>query len=73
MIAGKLDVCYRGALPATVVKTDALTTIEVTRPVPGCESFRYTIRNDGSGGYKEVQQGEEWVRSRLDHDLTPKR
>ena len=72
MIAGRVDVCYRGALPATVVKTPELTTIEVTQPVPGCEAFRYTIRNDGSGGYKEIRTDERWVRERFDHGLTPK-
>ena len=72
MIAGRVDVCYRGVLPATVSKTEELTTIEVTQPVPGCEQFRYTIRNDGSGGYKEILEGEQWRRTRFDHGLTPK-
>ena len=73
MIAGKVDVCYRGALPAVVNKTEELTTIEVSQPVPGCEAFRYTIRNDGSGGFKEVLEGEQWRRTRFDHGLTPKK
>ena len=73
MIAGKVDVCYRGALTAVVAKTEELTTIEVTKPVPGCESFRYTIRNDGSGGYKEILEGEQWRRTTFDHGLTPKK
>eukprot|EP01036_Dinobryon_divergens_P005432 gene5432-7183_t len=71
MNAGTLDICYRGDLPAMVTKTDDLTTIEVQQTVPGCESFRYTIRNDGSGGIKEIQQGDRWLKSRLDHGLTP--
>ncbi len=71
MIAGKVDICYRGALPATVTRTDALTVIEVTQPVTGCEEFRYTIRNDGSGGFKETKIGDRWVKSRFDHGLTP--
>lgn len=71
MTAGRVDVCYRGALPAAVARTDELTTIEVTQPVPGCEEFRYTIRNDGSGGFKETKVGERWVKSRYDHGLTP--
>ena len=72
MIAGAVDVCYRGALPASVTKTDDTTTIEVTQPITGCEEFRYVIRNDGSGGYKEVRRGERWARSTFDHGLTPK-
>jgi hypothetical protein len=75
LAAGRTDVCYRGNLPATVTKTEELTVIEVTQPVPGCEQFRYTIRNDGSGGFKETRTGERWVRNpaRFDNDLTPKR
>lgn len=71
MIAGRVDVCYRGGLPAKVTKTDEITFIEVTQPVPGCESFRYTIRNDGSGGFKETLVGERWVKSTFEHGLTP--
>ena len=71
MIAGRVDVCYRGGLPAKVTKTDETTFIEVTQPVPGCESFRYTIRNDGSGGFKETLVGERWVKSTFEHGLTP--
>jgi hypothetical protein len=71
MFAGQVDVCYRGALPAAVTRTDELTVIEVTQPVPGCEVFRYTIRNDGSGGFKEVRLGDAWRKSRFDHGLTP--
>ena len=71
MIAGGLDVCYRGPLPATVTKTDETTTIEVSQPVSGCEQFRYVIRNDGSGGHKELRRGENWAKSSWDHGLTP--
>jgi len=71
MIAGRVDVCYRGGLPAKVTKTDETTFIEVTQPVPGCEAFRYTIRNDGSGGFKETLVGDRWVKSRFEHGLTP--
>ena len=71
MVAGNLDVCYRGALPVTLTKTDVITTIEVQQAVTGCEEFRYTIRNDGSGGFKEVRHGDRWVKSRFDHGLTP--
>lgn len=72
MFAGRVDVCYRGGLPAVVTRSDELTVIEVTQPVPGCEEFRYTIRNDGSGGFKEVRTGSEaWRRSTFDHGLTP--
>ncbi len=71
MTAGSLDVCYRGALPATVTKTAETTVIEVEQVVAGCEQFRYTIRNDGSGGVKEIRHGDRWVKNRFDHGLTP--
>ena len=69
--AGNPGICYRGELPATVTRTDELTTIEVTQPIPGCEEFRYYIKNDGSGGYKETRTGDRWFKSRFDHGLTP--
>lgn len=72
MSAGRVDICYRGVLPANVSKTEELTIIEVTQPIPGCEVFRYTIRNDGSGGFKEIMEGDRWRRSSFDHGLTPK-
>lgn len=71
MIAGAIDVCYSGALPVKVTRTDATTTIEVEQPVAGCEEFRYVINNDGSGGIKETRRGERWFKSRFDHGLTP--
>ena len=71
MIAGAVDVCYRGALPVNVTKTDETTTIEVIQAVSGCEEFRYIIRNDGSGGIKQIKRGERWVENKFDHGLTP--
>jgi hypothetical protein len=71
MVAGAVDVCYRGALPVMVAKTDATTTIEVEQAVSGCEEFRYVINNDGSGGIKEIRRGERWAKSRFDHGLKP--
>ena len=71
MIAGRLDVCYNNELPAVVTRTADETLIEVTKVVPGCEEFRYTIKNDGSGGFKETKVGERWRKSRFDHGLTP--
>ena len=72
--AGRTDICYRGALPATVTRTDETTIVEVSQPMTGCEqSFRYVIRNDGSGGVRETRVGEKWVASKFDYDLTPKK
>ena len=68
--AGTTDVCYRGMLPAQVTRTETTTTIEVNQPVPGCDQFRYIIRNDGSGGSKEIKSGDRWVKA-FDPGLTP--
>ncbi len=71
MIAGSVDACLRGELPATVTKTDTTTIIEPQQALAGCESFRYVIRNDGSGGRREVKRGDAWVNDTFDHGLTP--
>ena len=71
MMAPNQSVCYGNDLPATITRTPETTLIEVSRVIPGCEEFRYTIQNDGSGGMKETKTGERWVKSRFDHGLTP--
>ncbi len=71
--AGFIEACYSGALPATVSRTDTQTVIEVPPRMPGCEHYRYVIRNDGSGGARETKRGDGWVNGRFDHDLTAKK
>lgn len=71
--AGFIETCYAGALPATVTRTDTQTVIEVPPKMPGCEHYRYVIRNDGSGGTRELKRGDGWVAARLDNDLTAKK
>jgi len=71
LMAPQLDVCYHAPLPAEVERTDATTTITVEQPVQGCDVFRYIIRNDGSGGTKEVMRGGKWKPDGFDHGLTP--
>ena len=71
VFAGRMDACWRTALPATVTKNDDTTVIEVAHPMTGCDSIRLTIRNDGSGGFRENKNGERWVKSKFDFDLTP--
>ena len=72
MIAGGVDVCYRGAIPVNVEHGAGTTVVTSKQPVTGCEDFRYRIRDDGSGGTKEVRQpGGEWRNSPFDHGLRP--
>ncbi|CAN5907373.1 hypothetical protein BH11PSE13_BH11PSE13_32940 [soil metagenome] len=73
MVAGGTDACLRGDIPATVTKTDAVTTVELQPAMSGCEQIRYVIKIDGSGGDREVKQGEKWVRDTWDHGLTLKK
>ena len=69
---GGKDPCFsRGFMPAKVERTAELTTITVSPTVSGCEEFRYTVKNDGSGGVKHTLRSEKWVRSPFDHGLTP--
>src|SRR5664279_1556472 len=72
VIAGNQDACLRGEVPALVTKTDATTTIELEL-IPGCDPTRYVIRNDGSGGIREIKRNERWVNDTFDHGLTPKK
>lgn len=71
MSAGRVDLCLRGSIPAVVSKTDDTTIIEVMPVAPGCDVFRYVIRNDGSGGRRENKVGERWINDGFDHGLTP--
>lgn len=72
VVPGKGDPCIsRGSLPAEVEKSDATTIITVKPLLADCESFRYVIRNDGSGGVKQKKHGDTWVDDGWDHGLTP--
>ena len=72
VIAGGQDACLRSEVPAIVTRTDATTTIELEL-ITGCDPTRYVIRNDGSGGIREVKRNERWVNDTFDHGLTLKK
>jgi hypothetical protein len=72
-IAGAMDACRRAELAAQVVRSDSEITIEPEVPMAGCERWRLVIRSDGSGGRREVWRVEQWVDTRWDHGLTPKK
>lgn len=72
--AGRGDPCIsQRELPAEVQRTEQITTVTVTPPLAGCEPFRYLIRNDGSGGVRQIRRNERWVDDGFDHGLTPKK
>ena len=71
IVGGPESLCLRGEMPARVTRTEATTTIEPTFPLPDCEPFRLVIRNDGSGGERQVKRGESWVSGKTDPGLKP--
>ncbi len=73
MVAGAVDACRRGEMPAQVTHTDAETIIEPEVALAGCERWRVVIRNDGSGGRREVWRGDAWKDTGWDHGLTPRK
>lgn len=72
-VAGTMDICRKGDQPATVSRTDATTTIEPAVSLSGCEKYRLVIKNDGSGGHREVWRNEAWKDTGWEHGLTPKK
>ena len=56
-----------------VAKTEASLIITVEPRMLGCEEIRFVIRNDGSGGQREVKKGEAWVWDGFKQVLTPKK
>jgi hypothetical protein len=73
LTAGSVDICLRGELAVAVEKTGETTIITVPPPVTGCEEIRYVIKNDGSGGTRQVKRGDAWVNDRFEHLLTLKK
>ncbi len=71
--AGRLNTCYQTELKATVTKTDATTIITIVPRLTGCEEVRFVIRNDGTGGQRELKTGVDWVWDGLDRRLTPRK
>lgn len=70
MVAGAVDACRRGEMPAQVTRGEGTITIEPELAMAGCERWRVVIRADGSGGRREVWRNDQWVDSRWDHGLT---
>jgi hypothetical protein len=62
MYAGNnVDKCVDGEINAAIAKTAETTTITTEPRVVGCPEMRFVIKNDGSGGHKEMKRGDEWV------------
>ncbi len=71
---GRGDPCFsQGDLPAEVQRGAEVLTVTVTPTLSGCQPFRYLIRNDGSGGVRQIQREGRWVDDGFDHGLTPQK
>ncbi len=73
LLAGRVTKCFSGAIESKVEKTADTTIITVRRDLRGCGSARFVIRNDGSGGRREVLRDGKWVWDGLERGLTPKK
>ena len=70
MYAGRVNMCFSGDIEAKVTKTPETLTIVVRRDLRGCGSARFVLKNDGSGGRREIIQSGKWVWDGLERGLT---
>ena len=69
MVFPHQEFCSQGVLDATAIRTDTTTTITVTPRVQGCDEIRFVIKNDGTGGRRELKKGSDWVWDGFDRGL----
>jgi hypothetical protein len=68
---GRLNDCWaRQELKAQVTKTVEATTITVAPAMIGCEEIRFVIKNDGTGGVRQIKNGGDWADDGFERDLT---
>ena len=72
MYGGKVTKCFSGNIDAKVTKDAETTTIVVRRDMQGCGSARFVLKNDGTGGRREIIKGGKWVWDGLERGLTRK-
>jgi hypothetical protein len=73
IVAGSITKCFEGELKADVTKTEATTVITVPPRIGGCDEIRFVIKNDGTGGQREIKKGSEWAWDHYERGLTPKK
>jgi hypothetical protein len=73
MYVGKTTKCFSGDIEAKVSRTPEATTIVVKRDLKGCGSARFVIRNDGSGGQRQIIRDGSWTWDGLERGLTPRK
>ena len=72
LYAGRVTKCFSGDIEATVSRTPEATEIVVRRDLKGCGSARFVIRNDGTGGRREILRNGKWTWDGLERGLTAK-
>jgi hypothetical protein len=70
MYSGKVTQCFDGSIEAQVKKTADETVIVVKRDLKGCGSARFVVKNDGSGGRREILQNGVWKWDGFERGLT---
>jgi len=73
LYAGKVTKCFSGDIEATVSRTPEAIEIVVRRDLKGCGSARFVIRNDGTGGRREILRNGKWTWDGLERGLTAKK
>lgn len=68
--AGNMSLCSRADLEATVVRTPTTVTITTKPLVQGCDTVRFVLKADGTGGTRETLSGETWTADGKDRILT---
>ena len=71
--SGTMDTCFQGPLDANTTRTEATLTITVVPRLQVCEEVRFVLKNDGTGGQREVKSGSEWVLDQRDRGLSLKK
>jgi hypothetical protein len=70
MLVGRTTKCFSGPIVPKVERTRDTTMIVVRRDLKGCRSARFVIKNDGTGGHREVLRDGKWAWDGLEHGLT---
>lgn len=58
--SNNMNICFRGQLSATVARTPEAVSVTVNPKMSGCDSIRFTMKADGSGGIRETMVGGNW-------------
>lgn len=72
IVSGRIVTCFADTLEVQVARTVETTTITVPPKLNGCGTIRFVIKNDGTGGRREILRAGEWVWDGLERSLVLK-